>query len=140
MFVLWLKGFFGYILKWSGSISTDRWVFFRTAVGESSVLELNSFWGRFLGIKLYDYSEQIAKQSPILFFPRTRALHQLFSNYPLVVVFIDYQGKVLRQDCLRIGRVMTQKGAWGAFECLPEQKWQLLELLDNEKTMRQLLN
>lgn len=140
MFLLWLKGFFNSFLKWFRFVPADRWVFFRTAGGEASVLELNSFWGRFLGIKLYDHSEQMAKRRPILFFPRTRALHQLFSTYPLVVVFIDYQGKVLRQDCLRAGRVMMQKGAWGAFECLPEQKWQLLELLNNEKVMRQLLN
>jgi len=137
---LWLKKFCRRFARRIGFFSTDHLFFFKTSRGNARILVLNCFWSRFLGIRLFSVSELVTKQTPILFFPRTRAVHQLFSKYTLVVVFIDRQGRVLRQDCLQPGRIMIQQRAWGVLECVYGQEWLLEELLSNEGVMQQLLN
>lgn len=140
MLGLWLKKNSRYFAQRIGLLATDHFIFFRTSRGNTRVLVLNRFWSRFLGIKLFSTFGRASKQTPILFFPRTRAIHQLFSKHSLVVVFIDRQGRVLRQGCLQPGRVMIQVQAWGVFECMHEQEGLLKELLSNERVMQLLLN
>lgn len=121
----------------------DRCVYFKVGQAQLCVLVLNSFWGRFLGAQRFLTGHQACCEvyqapMPILFFPRTRIVHQFFSSQELYVVFIDHKGRVLHQGWLQPRRFMGVWTAYGVLECHPQQQSVLEQLIVAPDGLRRL--
>lgn len=126
-------------------LKKDRLIRFTYQQNALCICILNSFWGRFWGAQRFLYKKSwVASYTfcgfmPVLFFPRSQAVHQFFSRYSLYVVFIDEYGQVLQRGILRPGRIMVNQTAYGVLECLPKQRLFLDRFLLNDYVVRRLI-
>ena len=57
------------------------------------------------------------KLSKVMAFPRCRSVHTWFMAYPLDIVFIDKEGRILEVNYgVRPYRAVSCRGAWGVLE------------------------
>lgn len=118
--------------------STDRLICFKCDQRIINVLVVNSFWGRFWGMRRFSRRPLASDLGWVLFIPHAFSIHQLFARQSLCVAFIGSAGEVLRRGLLRPGRIMISLGAWGVLECAPEQQWALECVLANVQVLQHI--